>query len=93
MVVAFEEQCHTINNKYLVFDLMPNMVPEMLVIGLGGNLKPTTLTLTLSQKPVLGIKFYYYIFVGIAVFAAVLAVVWIGVIILRRRRSLRTSLN
>ena len=44
------------------------------------------LTLTIVQKIVLSISFYYYIFIGIIVFASVLSIISASVYLFRRRR-------
>ena len=59
----------------------------MLILGLGDNKHPTTLTMTIQQKIVLGVSFYYYIFVGIIVFISVLLTIS-GLIWIVRRRNI-----
>jgi hypothetical protein len=60
----------------------------MLVIGLQNGPFPLTLLMTADQKLLLGVRFYFYIMIGIVIFVSVMALTSAIVIIFRRRRGI-----
>jgi hypothetical protein len=82
--ISFDSQCYTLSNKYIVFQRQPNGDSEMLIVGVANNWRPLTLTLTATQKLVLGLTFYYFIMVGLMVFVSVLALISAVIFMLRR---------
>lgn len=86
--LSFAEQCHAIDNKYVMFERQPNGESEMLIIGVANGPAALTLTLTAEQQVLLGVRFYYYIMIGILVFVGFMAATSAFTILLRRRGSL-----
>ncbi len=58
----------------------------MLIIAIGQNREPVTLTINISQKLVLGLTFYFFIMIGMVAFVSVISLMSAIFFYIRRRR-------